>query len=79
MAVGIHQLENLLAVEGVKLKSIAANIKRKNRKDLSIIEIAEGSGISAVFTRNVFCAAPVQVAKKKLEPAKYAAKKLFVD
>lgn len=66
MAVGKQQSETLLPVEGVKLKSIAANIKRKNRKDLSIIEIAEGSGLSAVFTRNVFCAAPVQVAKKNL-------------
>ena len=31
-----------------------------------MIEIAEGSVVSAVFTKNLFCAAPVQIAKQHL-------------
>lgn len=38
-----------------------------------IIEVAEGASCAAVFTRNAFCAAPVQLAKKHLalRPPRY--------
>ena len=58
-----YELEN---IDGIKLASCAAGIKYSGRKDLSIIEISEGASISAVFTTNAFCAAPVTVAKAHL-------------
>jgi glutamate N-acetyltransferase / amino-acid N-acetyltransferase len=38
----------------------------KNRLDLVLFELAEGSPYSGCFTRNAFCAAPVTLARKHL-------------
>lgn len=43
-----------------------AGIKRANRDDILLIEMAPGSSCAAVFTRNAFCAAPVTVARAHL-------------
>lgn len=51
---------------GVRLAAAAAGIKSPNRPDLSLIELAEGTAVAAVFTRNAFRAAPVQVAERHL-------------
>ena len=53
-------------VAGVKLAAIAAGIKKPNKKDLVVIELAEGSRAAGVFTTNRFQAAPVQIARRKL-------------
>ncbi len=53
-------------VAGVALYVAQASIKKAGRDDVTIIELAEGSSIGAVFTQNRFCAAPVQVAKQHL-------------
>jgi glutamate N-acetyltransferase / amino-acid N-acetyltransferase len=45
---------------------MAAGIRYQGRADLALIEIAPGSTTAAVFTRNVFCAAPVVIAKRHL-------------
>jgi len=66
MSVNLIEPETLLAVDGVRLASVAAGIKKNNSNDLVLIELAEGSYCSAVFTQNKFCAAPVAVAKKHL-------------
>jgi glutamate N-acetyltransferase/amino-acid N-acetyltransferase len=66
MTVGELGLNELMVIDGVKLDCCAAGIKKSNRKDLSLIEICEGASISAVFTKNAFCAAPVTVAKNNL-------------
>ena len=55
-----------LSVPGVRLAAVEAGIKKANRKDLVLLELAEGSRVSGVFTLNRFCAAPVQVAKARL-------------
>jgi len=55
-----------LIIDGIRLNSITANIRRPDRKDLVLIEMAEGTSVAAVFTQNAFCAAPVQIAKKHL-------------
>jgi len=57
---------DLLAVNGVKCSSIASGIKKNNSLDLSLISLIEGSKTAAVFTQNIFCAAPVLVAKNHL-------------
>jgi glutamate N-acetyltransferase/amino-acid N-acetyltransferase len=54
-------------VPGIRLGVAAAGIKYPDRKDLLVIELAEGGTAAAVFTRNAFCAAPVQVARAHLE------------
>lgn len=59
----------LFAVAGVELSVAEAGIKTANRKDVVLIELAEGSTVAGVFTQNRFCAAPVFVAKQHLAQA----------
>jgi len=54
---------NLHQIPGIRLASVPANIKNWQRDDLLLIEINEGASVSATFTQNAFCAAPVTVAK----------------
>ncbi len=68
MAVGLSgQLPALRAVRGVRLGAIAAGIRKKDRLDLVLIELASGTECAAVFTRNAFCAAPVVLARRHLD------------
>ena len=57
---------NLLEVKGVKCSSIASGIKKNGQLDLSLVSFIKGSNTVAVFTQNIFCAAPVIVAKNHL-------------
>ena len=66
MAVGNAPLPEFIAIEGIRLGVVNAGIKQTERNDLTIIEIAEGSSTAAVFTQNVFCAAPVLIAKQHI-------------
>ncbi|MEE9352019.1 MAG: bifunctional glutamate N-acetyltransferase/amino-acid acetyltransferase ArgJ [Thiotrichaceae bacterium] len=68
MAVNLSPPEKLLPIAGIKLASVAAGIY-KDRKDLVLVEIAEGSQVAAVFTKNAFCAAPVTLSKENLTEA----------
>ncbi len=56
-------------IDGIRLNTVAANIRYPAREDLVLIELAEGTNVAAVFTRNAFCAAPVRIAKKHLKEA----------
>ncbi len=56
-------------VSGIRLSAVSAGIYAKSRPDLILIECAEGSVTAAVFTRNRFCAAPVQLCKAHLADA----------
>jgi len=62
-----------LPVSGVRLATAAAGIRYKNRKDVCLIELAQGGTAAGVFTKNKFCAAPVHVAKENLakDPVRY--------
>ncbi len=77
MAVGYSQLPPLLPVAGIRLAAVAAGIRYRDRNDLVIMELAEGSRSAAVFTRNAFCAAPVIVAREHL--AKQAPRYLLIN
>ena len=61
---------SLNPIEGIRLGWAESNIKKPNRKDLLVIEIADGSAVSGVFTQNRFCAAPVTLCKKHLNAVK---------
>lgn len=69
MATGSAQLATLHRVAGVRLGSAMAGIKKPNHRDTLLIELDPASNVAAVFTRNAFCAAPVQVAKRHLAAA----------
>jgi len=56
----------LLNIEGVLSASIDAGIKSNDALDLSVIYLTETTTTAAVFTQNIFCAAPVVVAKNHL-------------
>ncbi len=58
--------EALAAVAGVRLGTAEAGIRKANRRDLTLIELAEGARVSGVFTKNRFCAAPVHVCREHL-------------
>jgi glutamate N-acetyltransferase / amino-acid N-acetyltransferase len=66
VAVGLHNLPELLPVAGLRLGTARAGIKYPDRRDLVLIELGTGTSCAAVFTRNAFCAAPVQVAREHL-------------
>ena len=67
MAVGISELPNFELIDGVKWGVTSAGIKSQGRKDLVVLEMAKGSQCAGVFTRNAFCAAPVQLCKERLQ------------
>lgn len=54
-------------VKGLRLAATAAGIRYQNRDDLVLMALPQGSTTAAVFTRNVFCAAPVILAKEHLQ------------
>jgi glutamate N-acetyltransferase/amino-acid N-acetyltransferase len=67
MAVGLKAPATLYPVKGIRLSAAHSGIKQdKADKDLVLIEMAEGSSVATVFTRNRFCAAPVIVARQHL-------------
>src|SRR3546814_9696103 len=69
MAVNLSAPANLLPVAGVRLGVAEAAIKKPGRKDLLVVEIAEGSRVAGVFTQNAFAAAPVQLCRERLKAA----------
>lgn len=69
LAVGEAALGDLHPIEGIRLGVAAAGIRKAGRDDLLLIELANGTHTAAVFTRNQFRAAPVQVAERHIELA----------
>jgi glutamate N-acetyltransferase/amino-acid N-acetyltransferase len=66
MAVNYQSPTTLSPVKGIRLGAIEADLRYKDRDDLALIELAEGSSVAGVFTQNAFCAAPVIVCKEHL-------------
>ncbi len=67
MSVNLTIPDSLSPVKGIRLGSIEANLRYTNRDDLSLIELAEGSGVAGVFTQSAFSAAPVLVCREHLQ------------
>ncbi|MBS0446488.1 MAG: bifunctional glutamate N-acetyltransferase/amino-acid acetyltransferase ArgJ [Proteobacteria bacterium] len=59
----------LQPVAGVELGIAMAGVRKAGRRDLCVMTLAEGSTVAGVFTRNRFCAAPVQVCREHLAAA----------
>jgi glutamate N-acetyltransferase/amino-acid N-acetyltransferase len=64
---GASVLPELNPVAGIRLGTAMAGIRKPDRRDLVVMELAHGSSCAAVFTRNQFCAAPVLVAREHLQ------------
>ncbi len=60
----------VLEIPGIRLATVEAGIRYRDRPDLALFELAAGSETAALFTRNAFCAAPVQIARAHLAAAK---------
>ena len=58
-----HQL---FPVAGVHLGTAEAEIRKKNRRDLTLVALDPGCTVAGVFTQNRFCAAPVQLCRDHL-------------
>jgi glutamate N-acetyltransferase/amino-acid N-acetyltransferase len=61
--------DQLFPVAGVRLGVAEAEIRKKNRRDLTLVALDAGCTVAGVFTQNRFCAAPVQICRKHLEAA----------
>ena len=66
MAVGNATFGEMHPVKGFRLGTTKANVKYADRRDLVVMEMAEGSTVAGTFTLNAFCAAPVQICKRNL-------------
>jgi glutamate N-acetyltransferase / amino-acid N-acetyltransferase len=62
----VPQAADLHPVPGVRIGITEAGIRKANRKDLTVMLLEPGAGVGAVFTKNRFCAAPVQVCREHL-------------
>src|SRR5574343_1106104 len=58
--------EQLHPVAGVRLGVTEAGIRKKDRRDLTVIALDAGTTVAGVFTLNRFCAAPVQLCREHL-------------
>jgi glutamate N-acetyltransferase/amino-acid N-acetyltransferase len=79
MAVGEARVGELLSVPGLRLATVSAGIKKPGRRDVVLMELAAGSHVAGVFTRNAFCAAPVVVAKEHLAASQQRPTYLLVN
>ena len=61
---------DLRAVAGIEIGVAMAGVRKANRRDLVVMRIAEGSAVAGVFTKNRFCAAPVQVCREHLDASR---------
>jgi glutamate N-acetyltransferase/amino-acid N-acetyltransferase len=58
--------DQLFPVAGVRLGVAEAEIRKKNRRDLTLVALDTGCTVAGVFTQNRFCAAPVQICRNHL-------------
>ena len=77
MAVGLKPFPTLHPVNGIRLGTAKAGIRKPDRRDLVLIECVPGTTVAAVFTQNRFCAAPVIVAREHL--SKIAPRALLIN
>ncbi len=60
------EASSLQPVPGVRIGVTEAGVRKAHRKDLTVFLLDEGASVAGVFTRNRFCAAPVQVCREHL-------------
>jgi len=68
-----------IPVEGIALAPISAGIKTDGSPDLLLVQLPSGSVCAGVFTKNIFCAAPVTVAKEHLHASNGAVRAMLIN
>lgn len=68
-----------IAIDGIGLAPISAGIKADGSADLLLIQLPPTSVCAGVFTQNVFCAAPVIVAKEHLQATSGAVRAMLIN
>jgi glutamate N-acetyltransferase / amino-acid N-acetyltransferase len=58
--------QDIKPVAGIEIGVVQAGIRKVGRYDLTVMRFSPGSVAAGVFTRNRFCAAPVQVCREHL-------------
>lgn len=56
----------LFPVRGIRVGVVEAGVRKANRKDLTVFVLDKGTTVAGVFTKNRFCAAPVQICQAHL-------------
>ena len=69
MAVGDLSMPIMHDIDGIRIGITESYIRYANRRDLVVFEINDGASVASVFTKNAFCAAPVQLARHHLSLA----------
>ncbi|WP_227429574.1 bifunctional glutamate N-acetyltransferase/amino-acid acetyltransferase ArgJ [Psychrobacter sp. I-STPA6b] len=70
MAVGNVAIpETIFEIQGVRIGVTSAGVRYKNRDDLVVFELVEGTKSAVVTTQSGFCAAPVQVVREHSQQA----------
>ncbi len=57
---------SLLPIAGLRIGTAMAGVRKARRRDLVVFELDAGASVAGVFTRNRFCAAPVQLCREHL-------------
>ncbi|GMV47564.1 MAG: arginine biosynthesis bifunctional protein ArgJ [Pseudomonadota bacterium] len=60
---------SLHPVAGLRIGTAMAGVRKAGRRDLVVFVLDEGAAVDGVFTRNRFCAAPVQLCREHLTRA----------
>jgi len=72
-------LLNLLPVNGLRLAVGSAGIKNHRKPDLVLIDVIPGTTCAAVFTKNLFCAAPVLVSRSHLKSCDHRPRAFIIN
>ena len=62
--------EAVFPVAGIRLGLAEAGIRKLDRRDLTVVVLDPGCTVAGVFTKNRFCAAPVQLCRRHLHSRK---------
>ncbi|MEY2717528.1 MAG: Ornithine transacetylase, partial [Pseudomonadota bacterium] len=81
MAAGLQapKPDELLAVNGMRIGTARAGIRKPGKRDLLVLQFDPGSVAAGVFTRNRFCAAPVHICRKHLRDSQALIRALVVN
>ena len=70
MAVNLKAPVALEPIAGIRLATAEAAVRKPGRQDLVILALDPGCEVVGAFTRNAFCAAPVQICRQHLATGK---------
>ncbi len=72
-------MSELLFPRGFRAATAAAAIKKVGRDDLALLVMPDGATAAALFTTNLFCAAPVQLSRQHLKDSRGHASALLLN